>query len=81
LTQGCAGNPLNPRTPFATLAFLCQGAFLMIQLFRRLLNDECGQDLIEYALIAALIAIIAITGLNGLASKINSEYTKIGTSL
>jgi pilus assembly protein Flp/PilA len=53
----------------------------MTQCFRRLLNDESGQDLIEYALIAALIAIIAITGLNGLSSKINSEFTKIGNDL
>ena len=44
----------------------------------RLLVDDSGQDLIEYALIGALIAIVAITGLNGLASKINSEFTKIG---
>jgi pilus assembly protein Flp/PilA len=53
----------------------------MIQHLRNLLNDESGQDLIEYALIAALVAIIAITGLNGLSSKINSEFTKIGNSL
>jgi pilus assembly protein Flp/PilA len=53
----------------------------MAQLFRRLLNEESGQDLIEYALVAALIAIIAIAGLNGLATKINSEFTRIGSSL
>jgi pilus assembly protein Flp/PilA len=57
-----------------------QGEF-MTQYFRRLLNDESGQDLIEYALIAALVSIIAITGLNGLSSKINSEFTRIGNSL
>jgi pilus assembly protein Flp/PilA len=49
--------------------------------FKNLLHDESGQDLIEYALVAALIAIIAITGLNGLATKINSEFTKIGSDL
>jgi pilus assembly protein Flp/PilA len=53
----------------------------MTQFFRRLLTDESGQDLIEYALIAALLAIICISGLNGLSSKINSEFTKIGSSL
>jgi pilus assembly protein Flp/PilA len=53
----------------------------MSQQFRRFLTDESGQDLIEYALVAALIAMVAITGLNGLASKINSEFTKIGDSL
>jgi pilus assembly protein Flp/PilA len=54
---------------------------MSIQLFRRLLQDESGQDLIEYALIAALVAIVAITGLNNLAGKINSEFTKIGSDL
>jgi pilus assembly protein Flp/PilA len=53
----------------------------MKQLLKNLLNDESGQDLIEYALIAALIALVAITGLQGLASKINSEFTVIGGSL
>jgi pilus assembly protein Flp/PilA len=54
---------------------------IMKQLLKNLLNDESGQDLIEYALIAALIALVAITGLNGLASKINSEFTAIGGDL
>ena len=47
----------------------------------RFLKEESGQDLIEYALIAALIAIVAITGLNSLAGKINSQFTKIGGDL
>ncbi|MGC2638188.1 MAG: Flp family type IVb pilin [Acidobacteriaceae bacterium] len=53
----------------------------MKQFVKALLNDETGQDLVEYALIAALIALVAVTGLNGLASKINSEYNKIGSDL
>jgi pilus assembly protein Flp/PilA len=50
-------------------------------LVKSLLHDESGQDLIEYALIAALIALVAITGLNGLSTKLNSEFTKIGSDL
>jgi pilus assembly protein Flp/PilA len=53
----------------------------MKQLLNNLLNDESGQDLIEYALIAALIALVAITGLNGLATKINSEFTAVGNGI
>jgi len=53
----------------------------MKNLLINLLRDETGQDLIEYALIAALIALVAITGLNGLSSKVNSEFNKIGTDL
>ena len=48
------------------------------RLLRSLLQEESGQDLIEYALIATLIALVAITGLNGLGSSIEAYYTKIG---
>jgi pilus assembly protein Flp/PilA len=51
------------------------------RLMRNLMCDETGQDLIEYSLIAALIALVAITGINGLASSINSEFTSIGNNI
>jgi pilus assembly protein Flp/PilA len=51
------------------------------QLLKRLWQDESGQDLIEYALIATLVALVAITGLNGLASRITSYYTGIGNDM
>lgn len=54
---------------------------IMRQILKNLLNNESGQDLIEYALIAALIALAVITGLQGLSSKINSEFTKVGGDL
>jgi pilus assembly protein Flp/PilA len=53
----------------------------MTQLLKNLLSDESGQDLIEYALIAALISLVAIAGLNSLATKINSEFTAVGNDL
>ena len=43
-------------------------------------NDE-GQDLIEYALVVALIAFAATAGMNTLASNINTVFTNIGTQL
>ena len=54
---------------------------IMKKLLSKFMNEESGQDLIEYALVAALIALVAITGLNGLATKINSEFTGIGGDL
>lgn len=45
-----------------------------------LLNDN-GQDLIEYALVVALIAFAATAGMSGLATKINLAFVKIGTTL
>jgi len=44
------------------------------------LKDE-GQDLIEYALVVALIAFAATAGMNTLASDINIAFTNIGTTL
>jgi pilus assembly protein Flp/PilA len=51
------------------------------ELLQRLWHEETGQDLIEYALIATLIALVAITGLNGLSTKITSYYTGIATDM
>jgi pilus assembly protein Flp/PilA len=45
-----------------------------------LLKDE-GQDLIEYALVVALIAFAATAGMNSLATSINNAFTSIGTAL
>jgi pilus assembly protein Flp/PilA len=51
------------------------------RLLTNLLHDESGQDLIEYALIAALIAVAAIAAMKGLDNKINNEFNAIGNSL
>ena len=53
----------------------------MKQLFSNLMNDESGQDLIEYALVAGLIGLGAVTAMSGLASKITTAFNSIGTSL
>lgn len=47
------------------------------QLFQSFLNDECGADLIEYALIAAVLAISAIAAENSLTNKIGNEFNMI----
>ena len=46
-----------------------------------LITDERGQDLIEYALVVALIALAATAGMTSLAGKINSAFTNVGTKL
>jgi pilus assembly protein Flp/PilA len=46
-----------------------------------LLADDSGQDMIEYALIAALIAVAAITALRGLTNKIDNEFNSVANSL
>jgi pilus assembly protein Flp/PilA len=46
-----------------------------------LLSDESGQDLIEYALVAALIALGATAAMSTLATTISSAFTTVGTKL
>jgi len=41
----------------------------------RLIRDESGQDLIEYALLTTLIGLVGILGINALKSAINSTYS------
>ena len=41
---------------------------------QHLLKEENGQDLVEYALIVALIALACVTGLNNLAGVINNIF-------
>ena len=53
----------------------------MKELLRRLHQDESGQDLIEYALVAALVGFAAIAGMNALALKINEAFSTIGSKL
>ena len=45
------------------------------------LKEENGQDLIEYALVVALIAFAAIAGMSAVAGDINTAFTNIGTKL
>ena len=46
-----------------------------------LMTDESGQDLIEYALVAALVGLGAVASMKTLATNISSAFTSIGTSL
>ena len=48
---------------------------------RDMVADQGGQDLIEYALVVALIAFAAAAGMSTMAGKINSAFTNIGTKL
>jgi pilus assembly protein Flp/PilA len=48
---------------------------------RRLIQREEGQDLIEYALVVALIAFAAVTAMQTVAVDINAVFTAIGAAL
>ena len=49
--------------------------------FLRLLRDEQGQDLIEYALLATFVSLVAIAGARVLGTALNSWYTSVGASV
>ena len=44
-------------------------------------ESESGQDLIEYALLCALIALGAVASIGTVANYVNSAFSKIGSSL
>jgi Flp pilus assembly pilin Flp len=61
---------------------------LMLSMIRRLRHslrglpvNHQGQDLIEYVLIMALFALAAAAAMNSVASKINTVFTNVGTTL
>jgi pilus assembly protein Flp/PilA len=51
------------------------------RIWNDLVQDESGQDLIEYALIAGLIGTVAVATLNTIAGSINTILGKVQTSL
>jgi len=55
--------------------------FLKLQMKIRRLLDESGQDLIEYALVVALIAFAATVGMGTVANGINDSFSRIASRL
>lgn len=50
-------------------------------LLQRFLSDESGQDLIEYGLIAALIALAAVTIMGTIGNSIAAVFTDVNSNL
>lgn len=48
---------------------------------KHMLSDESGQDLIEYALIASLVGLVAVASLRGLNAAIATAFSNISTAL
>ena len=49
--------------------------------FVRMLKNEDGATAIEYGLIAALIAVAAITALGTIGNNLNKTFTNVGDNL
>ena len=46
----------------------------MRHLMMQMLREECGQDLIEYALLSAFISLIAIAAITTIGTAVNGWY-------
>ena len=48
---------------------------------RHLMHDESGQDMIEYALVAALVGLGALAAMKGLKNSVGNTFNGVGNSL
>ena len=53
----------------------------MKNLFKRFIKDESGATAIEYGLIAALIAVAIIAGLQTIRGELQGTLTEVSTAL
>ena len=52
-----------------------------MKLIRKLMRNEKGATAIEYGLIAALIAVAAITAMRGLGTQLNETFSNASTAM
>ena len=53
----------------------------MLRLTRRLGRDQAGVTMIEYALIAALVSVVAISILSALGGKVKNLFKTVNNGL
>ncbi len=53
----------------------------MMRLCRELFADESGATAIEYGLIAALIAVVVISAVRTVGTKLTTTFTSVATAL
>lgn len=53
----------------------------MKQLMMKFMKEESGQDLIEYALVAALVGLGSVAAMGSLANSIANTFNGVGNSL
>lgn len=51
------------------------------QLIHRLVRDEEGQDLIEYALLAGFISLVAVAAITSVGTGVNSVYNAVDSQV
>ncbi len=52
-----------------------------MNLLRKMWNDDGGQDMVEYALIAGLISVVAYLAVQGTGTSINNLWTTVNSDV
>jgi pilus assembly protein Flp/PilA len=58
-----------------------RNAILRLLVKAQWLKEDSGQDLVEYALVVALVAFAATAGMNALATALNTAFQTVATTL
>ena len=53
----------------------------MKNLFSKFIREESGQDLIEYALLAGFISLVAVVAITNVGTGVNGVYNNIDTKV
>ena len=53
----------------------------MKQMLKNLISEESGQDLIEYALVAALVGLGSVAAMSSLANSISTTFNGVGNAV
>lgn len=53
----------------------------MKQIMKNLMTEESGQDLIEYALVAALVGLGSVAAMSTLAGSISNTFNGVGNAV
>ena len=51
------------------------------RLLKKLVKEDSGQDLIEYALVAALVGLGSVAAISGLTNSLKNSFNAIGSGL
>lgn len=54
---------------------------MMRRLVTRVVREDTGQDLIEYALLAGFISLVAITAITSIGTQVNAWYEGYDTTV
>jgi pilus assembly protein Flp/PilA len=54
---------------------------IMKNLFNRFVNEDAGQDLIEYALLAGLISLVCVLAITAAGTKVSTLFSNVEASI